>query len=78
MNQEKIDDLFYEMFFRPGTETFDQYIKNKVLYFLLQKYMRSKLNPDEIESSYNIAKKDLELIYYKFRKKSKKLFLLPD
>jgi hypothetical protein len=30
MNQEKIDDLFYEMFFRPGVETFDQYIKNKV------------------------------------------------
>ena len=78
MNQEKIDDLFYEMFFRPGVETFDQYIKNKVLYHLLQKYKRSKLNPEEINSSYNSAKKDLELIYYKFRKKSKKLFLLPD
>ena len=78
MNQEKIDDLFYEMFFRPGVETFDQYIKNKVLYHLLQKYKRSKLNPDEVINSYNSAKKDLELIYYKFRKKSKKLFLLPD
>ena len=78
MNQEKIDELFYEMFFRPGVETFDQYLKNKILHYLLQKYKRENLNKDDIENSYNIARKDLELIYYKFRKKSKKLFLLPE
>ena len=76
--QEKIDELFYEMFFRPGVETFDQYLKNKILHYLLQKYKRENLNKDDIENSYNIARKDLELIYYKFRKKSKKLFLLPE
>ena len=78
MNQEKIDELFYEMFFRPGVETFDQYLKNKILHYLIQKYKRENLNKDDIENSYNIARKDLELIYYKFRKKSKKLFLLPE
>ena len=78
LNQDKIDELFYDMFFRPGVETFDQYIKNKVLYFLLQKYTRSNLNKEDIENSYNSAKKDLELIYYKFKKKSKKIFLLPE
>ena len=57
---------------------FAQYIKNKVLFFLLQKYTRSNLNKEDIDNSYNSEKKDLELIYYKFRKKSKKLFLLPD
>ena len=78
LSQDKIDELFNEMFFRPGAETFDQYIKNKVLFFLLQKYTRSNLNKEDIDNSYNSAKKDLELIYYKFKKKSKKIFLLPE
>ena len=78
MNQEKIDDLFYEMFFRSGIETFDQHLKKKILFFLLQKYMRENLNKEEVEHSYNLARKDLELIYYKFKRKAKKLFLLPE
>ena len=78
MNQEKIDDLFYEMFFRSGIETFDQHLKKKILFFLLQKYMRENLNKDDVEHSYNLARKDLELIYYKFKRKAKKLFLLPE
>ena len=78
MNQDKIDELFYDMFFRPGEETFDQYVKNKILDFLSQKYMRSNLNKDDVETSYNSARKDLELIYYKFKKKSRKLFLPPE
>ena len=56
------------MFFRPGAETFDQYIKNKVLFFLLQKYTRSNLNKEDIDNSYNSAKKDLELIYIIWQK----------
>ena len=78
MNQDKIDELFYGMFFRSGDETFDQYLKNKILYFLLLKYQRENLNRDDVEESYNLARKDLELIYYKFKKKAKKIFLLPD
>jgi len=78
MNQEKIDELFYKMFFRVGDETFDQYVKNKILYYLLQKYQRENLNRDDVDQSYNLARKELELIYYKFRKKAKKIFLLPD
>ena len=78
MNQEKIDELFYEMFFRAGIETFDQHLKKKILFFLLQKYMRENLNKDDVEHSYNLARKDLELIYYKFKKKSKKIFVLPE
>ena len=78
MSQEKIDELFYDMLFRPGEETFDQYFKNKILFNLLQKYTRSNLNKDDVETSYNNARKDLELIYYKYRKKAKKLFHFPD
>ena len=78
MNQEKIDELFYEMFFRAGIETFDQHLKKKILFFLLQKYTRENLNKDDVEHSYNLARKDLELIYYKFKKKSKKIFVLPE
>ena len=78
MNQEKIDELFYEMFFRVGVETFDEHLKNRILYYLLQKYSRENLNKEDIDNSYKIARRDLELIYYKFRKKAKKIFLLPD
>ena len=78
MNQEKIDELFYEMFFRTGIDTFDQHLKKKILHFLLQKYKRENLNKTDVEQSYIFAKKELELIYYKFKKKAKKIFLHPE
>ena len=65
MNQDKIDELFNEMFFRVGDETFDQYLKNKILYYLLRKYQRENLNRDDVDQSYNFARKELELIYVK-------------
>lgn len=76
LNNEQIDEMFYALFFRNSNETFDQYFKNKILYFLLQKYKRENLNKEEIEKSYRSARRDLELIYYKFKKKPHKLFLL--
>jgi len=76
LNNEQIDELFYALFFRNTNETFDQYFKNKILYFLLQKYKKENLNKEEIEQSYRSARRDLELIYYKFKKKPHKLFLL--
>ena len=74
-NNEQIDEMFYALFFRNTNETFDQYFKNKILYFLLQKYKKENLNKQEIEQSYRSARRDLELIYYKFKKKPHKLFL---
>ena len=76
LNTEQIDEMFYALFFRNTNETFDQYFKNKILYFLLQKYKRENLNKEEIEKSYRSARRDLELIYYKFKKNPHKLFLL--
>ena len=73
-NNEQIDEMFYALFFRNINETFDQYFKNKILYFLLQKYKKENLNKQEIEQSYKIARRDMELIYYKFKKKPHKLF----
>ena len=74
MKSEQIDDLFYSLFFRKTNETFDEYFKNKILYFLLQKYKKENLNKEEIEQSYRAARRDLEIIYYKFRKKPQKIF----
>ena len=76
LNNEQIDELFYPLFFRNSNETFDQYFKNKILYFLLQKYKKENLNKEEIEQSYKTARRDMEIIYYKFKKKPHKLFLL--
>ena len=75
LNTDQIDDLFYPLFFRNTNETFDEYFKNKILYFLLQKYKKENLNKEEIEKSYRIARRELEIIYYKFKKKPHKLFL---
>ena len=75
LNSDQIDDLFYPLFFRNTNETFDEYFKNKILYFLLQKYKKENLNKEEIEKSYRIARRELEIIYYKFKKKPHKLFL---
>ena len=75
LSSAEIDEKFYALFFRNTNETFDQYFKNKILYFLLQKYKRENLNKEEIEQSYRSARRDLELIYYKFKKKPHKLFL---
>ena len=76
LNNEQIDEIFYSLFFRNSNETFDQYFKNKILYFLLQKYKKENLNKEEIEKSYRAARRDLEIIYYKFKKNPRKLFLL--
>ena len=76
LNMDQIDDLFYTLFFKNTNETFDQYFKNKILYFLLQKYKKENLNKEEIEQSYRSARRDLEIIYYKFKKKPHKLFLI--
>ena len=76
LNNEQIDELFYPLFFRNSNETFDQYFKNKILYFLLQKYKRENLNKEEIEQSYKTARRDMEIIYYKSKKKPHKLLLL--
>ena len=51
LSSAEIDEKFYALFFRNTNETFDQYFKNKILYFLLQKYKRENLNKEEIEQS---------------------------
>ena len=76
LDANQINEMFYPLFFRNTNETFDEYFKNKILYFLLQKYKRENLNKEEIEKSYRSARRDLELIYYKFKKNPHKLFLL--
>jgi hypothetical protein len=75
LNNEQIRALFYNLFFRNTNETFDQYFKNKILYFLLQKYKKENLNKEEIEQRYLSARRDLEIIYYKFKENAAELFM---
>ena len=74
-NYEEINQMFYSLIFRKSNETFDQYFKNKLLYYLLQKYKSENFNKEEVEECYQKAKKELQIIYYKFPKKDSKLFI---
>ena len=67
-DREKYNPEFYNLFFGNMNETFDQYFKNKVLYSLLQKYKRENLNREEVDKTYQNARRDLQLIHWKFMK----------
>ena len=73
-NKNKINELFYKLFFRDDGETFEEHFKNKILYFLLQKYKTDNKNNIEVEKHYNTSKFELEIIYFKFPKGESKLF----
>ena len=73
-SKNKINELFYEVFFRDNGETFEEHFKNKILYFLLQKYRTDTKNNMEIERNYQMSKYELEVIYFKFPKGESKLF----
>ena len=73
-SKNKINDLFYKVFFRDNGETFEDYFKNKILYFLLQKYKPDTKNNSEVEKNYRNSKFELEVIYFKFPKGESKLF----
>ena len=55
-------------------ETFEDYFKNKILYFILQKYKADSKNNIEVENNYRKSKFELEIIYFKFPKGESKLF----
>ena len=69
-----INDLFYNLFFRHNGETFEEHFKNKILYFLLQKYKTDTKNNAEVERNYETSKFELEILYFKFPKGESKLF----
>ena len=73
-NKNKINELFYKLFFRDDGETFEEHFKNKILYFLLQKYKTDNKNNLEVEKHYNTSRFELEIIYFKFPKGESKLF----
>ena len=73
-SKNQIDELFYKLFFRDNGETFEEHFKNKILYFLLQKYKSGNINSVEIQKNYMISKNELEIIYFKFPKGESKLF----
>ena len=73
-SKHKINQLFYPLFFRDNGETFEQHFKNKILYFLLQKYKADIKNNIEIEKNFKNSKFELEIIYFKFPKGESKLF----
>ena len=72
--KSRINELFYELFFRDNGETFEEHFKNKILYFLFQKYKADTKNNLEVEKHYNISKLELEILYFKFPKGESKLF----
>ena len=72
-SKNEINKLFYKLFFRDN-ETFEEYFKNKILYFLLQKYKSDLKNNAEVEDNYQKSKFELEIIYFKFPKGESKLF----
>ena len=72
-SKNEINKLFYKLFFRDN-ETFEEYFKNKILYFLLQKYKSDLKNNAEVENNYQKSKFELEIIYFKFPKGESKLF----
>ena len=73
-SKNRINELFYQLFFRDNGETFEEHFKNKILYFLFQKYKADAKNNFEVEKNYNISKLELEIIYFKFPKGESKLF----
>jgi len=73
-SKNKINDLFYKVFFRDNGETFEDYFKNKILYFILQKYKADSKYNIEVENNYKKSKFELEIIYFKFPKGESKLF----
>ena len=64
--KEEIDNMFYKIFFRDNGETFEEHFKNKILYFLYNKYKAGGINSVEIRDNYNISKKEMQIIYFKF------------
>lgn len=73
-SKNKINDLFYKVFFRDNGETFEDYFKNKILYFILQKYKADAKNNIEVENNYKKSKFELEILFFKFPKGESKLF----
>lgn len=73
-SKNKINELFYKVFFRDNGETFEDYFKNKILYFILQKYKADSKNNIEVENNYRKSKFELEILYFKFPKGESKLF----
>ena len=73
-SKNQIDEMFYKLFFRDNGETFEDYFKNKILYFLLKKYKVGSVNSVEIQKNYMRSKYELEIIYFKFPKGESKLF----
>ena len=65
-SEGEIESEFYKIFFRDNGETFEEHFKNKILYFLRQKYKAGGVNSEEIQDNYNISKKEMQVIYFKF------------
>ena len=72
-SKNEINTYFYKLFFRDN-ETFEEYFKNKILFFLAQKYRPDTKNNVEIDNNYKKSKFELEVIYFKFPKGESKLF----
>ena len=66
-SRDEIDKKFYKIFFRDNGETFEEHFRNKILYFLYQKYKAGGVNSIEIQDNYNISKKEMQVIYFKFQ-----------
>ena len=66
-SKKEIDNEFYKIFFRDSGETFEEHFRNKILYFLRQKYKAGGVNSEEIQDNYNISKKEMQVIYFKFQ-----------
>lgn len=73
-SKSTINKLFYKVFFRDNGETFEEHFKNKILYFLLQKYKTNTKHDEEVEQNYQESKFELEILYFKFPKGESKLF----
>ena len=74
LSEREINNLFHKVFFRDNGETFEEHFKNKILFFLLQKYRSDTKNNVEVEKNYQIAKFELEILYFKFPKGKSELF----
>ena len=64
INMNVVNEDFMKLFFRKD-ETFEDYFKTQILYYLRQKFEIKKYG-DEMQESINTAVKEMEIIYYKF------------
>ena len=64
-NVSKVNEEFYKLFFRKTGETFEEYFKTNILYYLTQKFEMKKYG-DEMNESIRKAVHELKIIYYKF------------